>query len=53
MPRHNMQPNTLKSWKYKGKIYVKNIRKILVGSETGSGSTTMSDPYWSLIILKY
>jgi hypothetical protein len=36
------------------------LEKILVGSETGSGSeknhsvsTTLSDPYWSLIILKY
>ncbi len=39
---HNMQPDTLSSREYTGKIYVKNIRKIHVGSEAnwkiGSGS---------------
>ncbi len=32
--RHNEQPNPLTRQEYKGKIYVKNIRKIYVGSET-------------------
>ncbi len=26
--RHNMQPNTLTRQEYKGKLYVKNIRKV-------------------------
>jgi hypothetical protein len=34
MSRHNMQPKTLKTREYKGNIYVKNIRKIHVGSES-------------------
>jgi hypothetical protein len=33
-----MHPNTLTRWEYKGKIYVKDIRKIHVVSERGSGS---------------
>jgi hypothetical protein len=33
-----MQPYTLRRRECKGKIYVKNSRKIHVGSETGSGS---------------
>ncbi len=49
-----MQPNPLTRWEFKGKIYVKNIGKIHVGSETNwkvgsrfgseknhSGSTTL------------
>jgi hypothetical protein len=56
-----MQPNTLKSRKYKGKIYVKNIRKnscrirnsIRIRKKNHSRSTTLSDPYLSLIIWKY
>ncbi len=35
--RHNEQPKTLTRQEYKGKIYVKNIRKNHVGFETGSG----------------
>jgi hypothetical protein len=35
-----MQPNTLTKGSKKVKIYVKNIRKIHVGNETGSGSET-------------
>ncbi len=27
--RHNMQPNTLTRKEYKGKLYVKNIRKVM------------------------
>jgi len=34
--RHNEQPNTLKRREYKGKIYIKNMKKMHVGSKTGS-----------------
>jgi hypothetical protein len=35
-----MQSNTHTKREYKGKIYVKNIEKIHLGTETGSGSET-------------
>jgi hypothetical protein len=35
-----MQPNTLTRQEYKGKIYVRILEQICVGSETGSGSET-------------
>ncbi len=46
-----MQPNTLERREYKVKMYVRNLAKIHVGSETGSGSETnwkVGSGYWAV-----
>ncbi len=37
---HNMQPNTLTRREYKGKIYLRILEEMQVGSETVSGYRT-------------